>query len=242
MMPKLTATAIVLLSICLAAGVQGIEVSGLIERDTTWTADDIIEVVDNVQIDSAATLTIDAGTEIRFHWSTSLRVHGALIANGTDLEPISITSAANPDTLYYYRMWYGIDAESSRRVNLVHCHLSWAVTAVSTNRTNLSMTDCRVENFASSGVSMSNPSETSVDSLRLQRCTIQQTSPDLIGKGIGVRVYRAADVRVSECRIRDCLRGIALHGYRPFVPHADIQLCEFARCDSCCINFTSGYG
>ncbi len=241
-MPKLTVTATVLLSICLAAGVDAVEVSGLIGRDTTWTADEVIEVVDDVQIDSAATLTIDAGAEIRFCRFTSLRVHGALLANGADLAPISFTSAVNPDTLYFYRLWYGINAESSRRVHLVHCHLSWAVTAVSTNRTNLSMTDCRVENFTSIGVSMSNPSETSVDSLRLQRCTIQQTSPDLQGKGVGVRVYRAADVKVSECRIRDCHRGIALHGYSFFVPHADIQLCEFARCDSCCINFTSGYG
>lgn len=63
-------------------------VGGTILADTTWTSDKTYIVNGNVGVTPGVTLTIQAGTVVKFNGSYSLNVGGTLIAAGTELAPI----------------------------------------------------------------------------------------------------------------------------------------------------------
>lgn len=67
------------------------KIHGLIERDTTWTADRTWYVTSNVGIQKGATLTIEPGTRVEFENDAELASFGRLIANGTPKKPIVFT-------------------------------------------------------------------------------------------------------------------------------------------------------
>ena len=69
-------------------------VSGAITGNTLWKkADSPFVVTADVSVQSGATLTIEAGTTVRFSLATSLRViSGALVAVGTATDNVSFTS------------------------------------------------------------------------------------------------------------------------------------------------------
>jgi len=57
-------------------------------KSQTWTADKPYLVLGYIAVDSAATLTIEAGTKIYFHRSSFMFIAGKLIVNGTLQEPV----------------------------------------------------------------------------------------------------------------------------------------------------------
>jgi PKD repeat protein/subtilisin family serine protease len=67
-------------------------VSGTIAANTTWTNDKTYVVTNNVGVAPGATLTIQAGTVIRFNGNYNLNVGGQLIADGAPTQPIWFTS------------------------------------------------------------------------------------------------------------------------------------------------------
>jgi subtilisin family serine protease len=67
------------------------KVGGLIERNTTWTADREYLVVENLRVAENATLTIEPGTIITFDVGKSIDVRGKLIAKGTYDKTIKFT-------------------------------------------------------------------------------------------------------------------------------------------------------
>lgn len=228
--------------LCPVATTYAVGISGVISADTVWTADEVIEVTGSVEVDSSADLTIEAGAVVKFHQYTRLIVEGGLIAHGSELQPIQFTTAVDSASHVYYRMWFGISAQKARQVSLQHCRLSWATSLISADRTSLSLIDCSFQNFSAWAVTAVNASDSSVDSLRMHRCTFEQTDPDLMASGTAVDVNRSMFIAASECRIKDCLWGMVFQGYRNETPTADIQLCEFVRCDTCCLNFAAGCG
>jgi len=73
------------------------QISGLITDSTQWTVEGSPYLVTGpLLIDTDATLTVDAGVEIRFMAEQSMDVAGALVAIGTEEQPILFTSA-NPN-------------------------------------------------------------------------------------------------------------------------------------------------
>ncbi len=68
------------------------QVGGTIGVDTTWTNDKTYIVTSNVGIAPDVTLTIQAGTDIRFNGNYNLNVGGALVADGTEAQPIRFLS------------------------------------------------------------------------------------------------------------------------------------------------------
>jgi hypothetical protein len=81
------------------------EVGGLITGNTTWTPDFTYLATGDLRVESGATLTVAAGTVIKFS-GTSLLIAGTLIATGTSDRPTVFTTNTewtgvkiiNPDT------------------------------------------------------------------------------------------------------------------------------------------------
>ncbi len=81
-----------------------VQVSGTISTDTTWTSDKAYHVVDDVTVQNGATLTIEAGTVVKFakrragsqYEEVKLQVEGGLWAKGTAGSKITLTSIDDP--------------------------------------------------------------------------------------------------------------------------------------------------
>lgn len=65
----------------------------IIRQDTTWKADKPILLLDSVLLDSAFTLTIEAGTKIYANTNGTLLIGGSLQVNGTIEEPVLMTNS-----------------------------------------------------------------------------------------------------------------------------------------------------
>ena len=61
-------------------------------EDEVWEAADIHRIAGPVRVAEAVTLTIEAGTIVKFNWQLAMTVDGTLVANGTEEDPILFTS------------------------------------------------------------------------------------------------------------------------------------------------------
>ena len=96
-------TCIVALS---STAVANTEISGIIERDMTWSrAGGPYVVTANVLVAEGATVTIEPGVTVMFRKGTYLKVDGTLIAEGTADERIRFTSGVYPQSIHD---WLGI--------------------------------------------------------------------------------------------------------------------------------------
>lgn len=82
-----------------------IEKSGVITSDETWTSDNLYKITGNLTIDSGVTVTIQAGTIIKFLPDVSLDVLGILALQGTPVSPVVFTS--------YYDDSFGGDTDGT---------------------------------------------------------------------------------------------------------------------------------
>jgi len=121
--------------------------SGNISVDTTWTKDGSPYVIyasvddDNgFTVNVGATLTIDAGTVVKFDYYQSLNVSGDLIVNGTSDEKVYFTSlyddSVGGDTDFdegefgpYNDDWAGVIINNGGNSNLKNLSISYAETA-----------------------------------------------------------------------------------------------------------------
>lgn len=83
-----------------------VKISGLIDKDSTLTADHVYYVNENLGIMEGATLTIEPGTRLEFAEGMGLSSFGKLKANGTPKKPIVFTGR-------YGAKWAGIRSHSS---------------------------------------------------------------------------------------------------------------------------------
>lgn len=84
-------------------------VSGPIGVDTTWLARDTYFVTGHVTVKGGVTLTIEAGTHVRFDFGTGLFVEGTLWADGAPGNPIQFM----PNATVLPVPWYGIQFNAS---------------------------------------------------------------------------------------------------------------------------------
>ena len=68
------------------------QMGGTIGTDTTWTNDKTYIVVNTIGVAPGVTLTIQAGTDVLFNGNYNLNVGGALVADGTEAQPIRFLS------------------------------------------------------------------------------------------------------------------------------------------------------
>ena len=82
-------------------------VSGNISTDTTWSGN--VDIDGNVVVDPGVVLTVDGGTNITFQDVYLLIIEGIIKANGTQGNPINITSRLGAHPFQGRR--YGLDSE-----------------------------------------------------------------------------------------------------------------------------------
>ena len=122
---------------------QTIEVSGLINSDTTWAGDRVYRVVNNTVIAEGVTLTVEAGARVLVELDKVLRVQGELLVNGTDDAPVVFTSAKDTPAA---GDWVGIDVGSTGRVELAGCEITHGQTGVNISNwsTEHTITGCTI--------------------------------------------------------------------------------------------------
>jgi parallel beta-helix repeat protein len=77
---------------------DGIAIAGTVVANTTWYADLPYFLVNNVTVNSGATLTVQPGVTVKTGIGFYLDVYGTLLAQGTAEQPIVFTSAATSPT------------------------------------------------------------------------------------------------------------------------------------------------
>ena len=138
---------------------------GTISKDETWKKADGPHIIRGevlVESDQGVTLTIEAGTEVRFEKGASLYIGygglGYLKAQGTVDKPILFTSAsANPSKGDWMTIYLGNGAANSV---MVHCKIAYggtdsygALTVSGANNTP-TFTNCTIEQSAGYGIDL----------------------------------------------------------------------------------------
>jgi subtilisin family serine protease len=124
---------------------RGVQVSGEITQDTTWTADKFYIVAANTLVATGVTLTIEPGTKIVFADATTLAVRGNLVAVGTRNQRITFTSnSLNPQP----GIWTGIKLFETAQVNFSYCDISYASTGINPAAggagTSMAVSNCQI--------------------------------------------------------------------------------------------------
>lgn len=133
---------------------------GNITGNVTWTKDLPYVITGGIQVDSSATLNIEAGTRIFLHADAPFLVDGTLIANGTKDEPV-IFSGDRLDKDYkdLPAAWPGIYFRSSSNNNsFIHTTIKNAYqgiisTGLSDNsNAKLNLSKCMFDNVYDAGI------------------------------------------------------------------------------------------
>lgn len=133
-----------------------------IDRDTNFEAGTPYQIFDSLVVAEGATLTLDAGADLRFHDGATFIVRGTLISNGTVENPVSIAGDRTGNVItnitfdLMSRQWNGLQFTVSSKGNrMSHTHLrnTWYGVIVSGDGTHsadgapkLWLQNCRLRN------------------------------------------------------------------------------------------------
>ncbi len=122
---------------------------GPVAADTTIAAGDV-EVPAALLVESGATLTLDAGAMLRFYGvNTQLRVEGNLQIQGSELEPVVLTTG---DPAPAPGAWDGIQIESGGSALIDHAQIEWAVRAVESIGMDITVSNSTISQFSDAGI------------------------------------------------------------------------------------------
>ena len=113
-----------------ASGSTPTYVESNVTDDTTWTPDDGPYFVGgDVTVERGATLTIEPGTTVNVGEEVTVTVRGSLVANGTAVDPVEITTAEPSPSA---GTWETIEFDGSggSTLHLDHAVVEYATTAV----------------------------------------------------------------------------------------------------------------
>ncbi|WP_444905899.1 beta strand repeat-containing protein [Microbulbifer sp. SSSA008] len=124
-----------------------------IDTDTSLAAGSYI-VVDDINVNSGVSLTLEAGAILVFPAGHSLTVEGDLVVSGSSLQPVIFTSEAQYPVA---GDWQGIVVASGGSISIDNAYIQYAETAVSaTSPSAFSVTNSIITDFSESGISINN--------------------------------------------------------------------------------------
>ncbi|WP_444930351.1 right-handed parallel beta-helix repeat-containing protein [Microbulbifer sp. SSSA002] len=124
-----------------------------IDSDTTLAAGSYV-VVDDINVNSGVSLSVEAGAILVFSAGYSLTVEGDLLVSGSSSQPVLFTSEAQYPAA---GDWQGIVVASGGSVSIDNAYVQYAETAVSaTSPSAFSVTNSIITNFSESGISINN--------------------------------------------------------------------------------------
>ncbi|MCD4742219.1 MAG: right-handed parallel beta-helix repeat-containing protein, partial [Desulfobacteraceae bacterium] len=176
----------------LAAPVKAIEVSGNIASDTTWTlANSPYVVTGDIAIKHSshigiATLTIEPGVEIRFDPGTRLtlggtqsggfRFYGALLAEGTEEQPIIFTSNAATPAPGDWDGIYFTNETNDAKTKLEYCKIEYGGQSTDANlymfNASPTIKNCEIASSIGHGIYLNTSSP------NIENCTINNNQKD----------------------------------------------------------------
>lgn len=112
------------------------KIGGLIEKDTTLTADKTWYVTENIGISQGVTMKIEPGTRLEFATGMCLSSFGKLIAKGTPEKPIIFTKHTGEG------FWAGVKTHKSENI---HSHPSYSNDFIYTNADTTKFTILRTD-------------------------------------------------------------------------------------------------
>lgn len=139
----------------------------------TWLNQGVPYVVGgNLTVSDLETLTLVPGVEIKWDGTRRLTVSGALIANGTMVDPIKFTSNELAPAKGDWDRIYFNGAEAS---SLMHCEIEYAGSGTSSvdirnSGTNVTIDNCSIDNSGGYGIYSRSSSLTAMSNLTIQNC------------------------------------------------------------------------
>ena len=129
-------------------------VESAVTTDTTWTpADGPYRIIQDIEVEPGATLTVERGTTIEVAEDITVTVSGSLRTNGTAASPVAITRS---DGAAADRRWGSLRYNGTDRSSLVLRHTTLAggtagITAVSGDGT-IEVVDATLRDFTTAGI------------------------------------------------------------------------------------------
>lgn len=168
--------------------------AGIIAANLTiGGAGEVVDILQTMVVSNNAVLTVPAGTTLRFSPGTGLRVlQGALVANGTALDPVIFTSSNDrEDAVAAAGDWRGISLETgSGNSSLRHAYVKYGMGLT------LSNTAPKVEAFtalynAPAGLTLTNGA------------VLNTTNTLLAYNGIGARQFGSAQLAIRNSVLKN---------------------------------------
>jgi hypothetical protein len=219
---------VVLLAAVAAPAIQAgtVTVSGTLDSDTTWTAQDTVLVTGIVAVSAGAELTIEAGTVVLFNTPYSLQVYGRMRANGSADERIVFSSSQDyPGGSPTPGSWAAIYYQGGSSGSMEHCDVRYAQYAVRIAADSVELNHCVLENFSSRGVYIVGSSGAPPVNVVINNSVIRQTLPAVVGIGTALVAFRGCNLSMRDCDVSHCSDGIDLYSY-----NADIPTFELVNC------------
>lgn len=164
-------------------GANATFVSGVISTNTTWTKANSPYIVNgNLTVDSAVTLTIEPGVEVRIDSSYSFYVNGRIIAVGTFTDTISFTAnSMNPIA----HPWEGITftLKSVDTSKLQYCLFTHAIVSIYTTGAKLKISNSTFKHN-NIGIHINSvPSFNYSDYIYINKCLITENDTGIYNTG-----------------------------------------------------------
>jgi len=116
--------------------------SGSVSENETWAVVDNPHVITgNVTVDNLVTLTLEPGVEVLFSGNYWIAAYGAILAEGTESDPIRFTRGPGVP------FWYGLYLYEGSGGIFTHCLIEWAnYYGISADSCYLEVSDCTIRN------------------------------------------------------------------------------------------------
>jgi hypothetical protein len=142
---------------------------GTIGTDTTWTCATAYLVDGSLTVSSGATLTIEAGTVVKFASGGGLTVGGSFLVNGTSDRPVTMTGSrddsvlgdTNGDgttTMPAGGDWEGVNADNAATLRVDHAVVRYATFGITSSAVSTTVRDSLFYNTSATGIRLYGPS------------------------------------------------------------------------------------